>query len=185
MTRKVTIRDLAEAAGVSVTTVSQILNGKGERFSPDTRRRVHQLQEKMGYVPDFNARNLIMKSAQTIGVLVPNLGNPFFSMFIKGVQSASRQHQFIPLIFGANHDEELEGYYLQELIKRAVDGLIIASASITGETIDNILKKNGIPYLLIDQNGGPSLDRIRIEMTGAADLPRSTCWRLAINGWPS
>lgn len=163
MTRKVTIRDLAEAAGVSVTTVSQILNGKGERFSPDTRRRVHQLQEKMGYVPDFNARNLIMKSAQTIGVLVPNLGNPFFSMFIKGVQSASRQHQFIPLIFGANHDEELEGYYLQELIKRAVDGLIIASASITGETIDNILKKNGIPYLLIDQNGGPSLDRIRID----------------------
>ncbi|HIW72022.1 MAG TPA: LacI family transcriptional regulator [Candidatus Levilactobacillus faecigallinarum] len=163
MTRKVTIRDLAEAAGVSVTTVSQILNGKGERFSLDTRRRVHQLQEEMGYVPDFNARNLIMKSAQTIGVLVPNLGNPFFSMFIKGVQSASRQHQFIPLIFGANHDEKLEGYYLQELIKRAVDGLIIASASITGEAIDNILKKNGIPYLLIDQNGGPSLDRIRID----------------------
>ena len=51
MTRKVTIRDLAEAAGVSVTTVSQILNGKGERFSLDTRRRVHQLQEEMGYVP--------------------------------------------------------------------------------------------------------------------------------------
>ena len=163
MTRKVTIRDLAEAAGVSVTTVSQILNGKGERFSLDTRRCVHQLQEEMGYVPDFNARNLIMKSAQTIGVLVPNLGNPFFSMFIKGVQSASRQRQFIPLIFGANHDEKLESYYLQELIKRAVDGLIIASASITGEAIDNILKKNGIPYLLIDQNGGPSMDGVRID----------------------
>ncbi|KRN02839.1 ribose operon repressor [Levilactobacillus senmaizukei DSM 21775 = NBRC 103853] len=163
MTRKVTIRDLAEAAGVSVTTVSQILNGKGERFSLDTRRRVHQLQEEMGYVPDFNARNLIMKSAQTIGVLVPNLGNPFFSMFIRGVQETSRQRHFIPLIFGANHDEELEGYYLQELIKRAVDGLIIASASITGEAIDNILKKNGIPYLLIDQNGGPSLDRIHVD----------------------
>ena len=83
MTRKVTIRDLAEAAGVSVTTVSQILNGKGERFSIETRQRVHQLQEDLGYVPDFNARNLIMKSAQTIGVLVPNLGNPFFSMFIR------------------------------------------------------------------------------------------------------
>ncbi|MFC6289375.1 ribose utilization transcriptional repressor RbsR [Levilactobacillus angrenensis] len=163
MTRKVTIRDLAEAAGVSVTTVSQILNGKGERFSLDTRRRVHQLQEEMGYVPDFNARNLIMKSAQTIGVLVPNLGNPFFSMFIRGVQETSRERHFIPLIFGANHDEKLESYYLEELIKRAVDGLIIASASITGEAIDNILKKNGIPYLLIDQNGGPSLDRVQIN----------------------
>jgi len=163
MTRKVTIRDLAEAAGVSVTTVSQILNGKGERFSLDTRRRVHQLQEEMGYVPDFNARNLIMKSAQTIGVLVPNLGNPFFSMFIRGVQETSRERHFIPLIFGANHDEQLESYYLEELIKRAVDGLIIASASITAEAIDNILKKNGIPYLLIDQNGGPSVDRVRIN----------------------
>lgn len=163
MTRKVTIRDLAEAAGVSVTTVSQILNGKGERFSIETRQRVHQLQEDLGYVPDFNARNLIMKSAQTIGVLVPNLGNPFFSMFIRGVHQTSRERHFIPLIFGANHDEQLESYYLQELIKRAVDGLIIASASITGEAIDNILKKNGIPYLLIDQNGGPSVDRIRVD----------------------
>lgn len=163
MTRKVTIRDLAEAAGVSVTTVSQILNGKGERFSIDTRTRVHQLQEEMGYVPDFNARNLIMRSAQTIGVIVPNLGNPFFSMFIKGVQSTSRERHFIPLIFGANYDEDLEGYYLQELIKRAVDGLIIASSSITVDAIDNILKKNGIPYLLIDQNGGPSLDSVRIN----------------------
>lgn len=163
MTRKVTIRDLAEAAGVSVTTVSQILNGKGERFSIETRQRVHQLQEDLGYVPDFNARNLIMKSAQTIGVLVPNLGNPFFSMFIRGVQQTSRERHFIPLIFGANHDEQLESYYLQELIKRAVDGLIIASASITGEAIDNILKKNGIPYLLIDQNGGPSVDHIRVD----------------------
>ncbi|MCH5465435.1 ribose utilization transcriptional repressor RbsR [Levilactobacillus tujiorum] len=163
MTRKVTIRDLAEAAGVSVTTVSQILNGKGERFSIDTRTRVHQLQEEMGYVPDFNARNLIMRSAQTIGVIVPNLGNPFFSMFIKGVQSTSRDRHFIPLIFGANYDEDLEGYYLQELIKRAVDGLIIASSSITAPAIDNILKKNGIPYLLIDQNGGPSLDSVRID----------------------
>lgn len=163
MTRKVTIRDLAEAAGVSVTTVSQILNGKGERFSIETRQRVHQLQEDLGYVPDFNARNLIMKSAQTIGVLVPNLGNPFFSMFIRGVQQTSRERHFIPLIFGANHDEQLESYYLQELIKRAVDGLIIASTSITGEAIDNILKKNGIPYLLIDQNGGPSVDRIRVD----------------------
>ena len=163
MTRKVTIRDLAEAAGVSVTTVSQILNGKGERFSIDTRTRVHQLQEEMGYVPDFNARNLIMRSAQTIGVIVPNLGNPFFSMFIKGVQATSRDRHFIPLIFGANYDEDLEGYYLQELIKRAVDGLIIASSSITVKDIDNILKKNGIPYLLIDQNGGPSLDSVRIN----------------------
>ncbi|WP_369404658.1 LacI family DNA-binding transcriptional regulator [Secundilactobacillus odoratitofui] len=87
MTQKVTIRDLAEAAGVSVTTVSQILNGKGERFSSDTQARVLKLQEKLGYVPDYNARNLIMRSTQTIGVLVPNLANPFFLVCLSKVSN--------------------------------------------------------------------------------------------------
>jgi len=86
MKHKVTIRDLAKAAGVSVTTVSQILNGKGQRFSQATQQRVLELRDQMNYVPDFNARNLIMRSSKTIGVLVPNIGNPFFSTFIRGVQ---------------------------------------------------------------------------------------------------
>lgn len=78
MTNKITIKDVAEKAGVSVTTVSQILNGKGARFSKKTQERVLKLKDEMHYVPDFNARNLILHSSKTIGVLVPNIGNPFF-----------------------------------------------------------------------------------------------------------
>ncbi|WP_056948131.1 ribose utilization transcriptional repressor RbsR [Secundilactobacillus odoratitofui] len=163
MTQKVTIRDLAEAAGVSVTTVSQILNGKGERFSSDTQARVLKLQEKLGYVPDYNARNLIMRSTQTIGVLVPNLANPFFSMFIKGIQLASQDNKFIPIIFDANQNQALQNMYLEELIKRAANGLIIASATLDANDIDRILTRNGIPYLLFDQNDAQIGDRVWVD----------------------
>lgn len=83
MKKKITIRDLAKEAGVSVTTVSQILNNKGDRFSTATQERVLALRDKYKYVPDFNARNLILKSAKTIGVLVPNIANPFFGTFVE------------------------------------------------------------------------------------------------------
>lgn len=161
MIKKTTIRDLAQAAGVSVTTVSQILNGKGQRFSSETQLHVLKLQKELNYVPDFNARNLILKSSQSIGVLVPNIGNPFFSTFIKGIQTTARELQYFPLIFGANHDEKIESYYLEKMIERSTGGLIIASASITTETIDTTLKKNGIPYLLMDQN--PIVDGDRVQ----------------------
>jgi len=161
--QKVTIRDLAEAAGVSVTTVSQILNGKGERFSSDTKDRVLKLQKKMGYVPDYNARNLIMGSTQTIGVLVPNLANPFFSMFIKGIQQAAQLHHFVPIIFDANQNQKLQSMYIEELIKRAANGLIIASATLDANDIDRILTRNGIPYLLFDQNDAQIGDRVWVD----------------------
>ena len=116
MKKKITIRDLAKEAGVSVTTVSQILNNKGDRFSTATQERVLALRDKYKYVPDFNARNLILKSAKTIGVLVPNIANPFFGTFVEGVQSIAREAEFIPLVFSANRDPKLEKYDLSQMI---------------------------------------------------------------------
>lgn len=152
MNNKVTIKDLAEAAGVSVTTVSQILNGKGSRFSKKTQDKVIKLKDQLHYVPDFNARNLILRSSKTIGVLVPNIGNPFFSTFFRGIQTVCREAQYIPIVFSASNDETSEKYYLGNLVERSVDGLIIASSSVTADTIDSILKPNCIPYLLFDRN---------------------------------
>lgn len=163
MNHKITIRDLAKAAGVSVTTVSQILNGKGARFSVATRDRVLALKEELNYVPDFNARNLILRSSKTIGVMIPNIANPFFAAFIKGVQEATRQAGFMPLIFSADHETDQERYYLERLVERSVDGLIIASASVTHDTIDELLKPRQIPYLLFDQNELADGDRVAVD----------------------
>ncbi|WP_203651180.1 ribose utilization transcriptional repressor RbsR [Secundilactobacillus yichangensis] len=161
MTHKVTIKELAAKAGVSVTTVSQILNGKSNRFSSDTIARVHKLQDKLNYIPNFNARNLILNEAKSIGVVVPNIGNPFFSSFIDGIQKVSRDFEYLPFNFSGDNDSQLEEYYVEQLIGRGTNGLIIASSSITKETIDGILKKNRIPYLLMDQNPLSDGDQIR------------------------
>ncbi len=151
MTKKVTIADLAKRANVSVTTVSQILNGKEKRFSDKTVKLVKDLRKEMGYVPDFNAQSLIRRSGRTIGVLVPNINNPFFSRFLRGIESVAIDRGYIPLIFGSNNNQKLENYYLLESIRRAADGMIIASAISDVNDIDNILSQNGIPYLLTDQ----------------------------------
>lgn len=161
MTHKTTIKELASAAGVSVTTVSQILNGKSNRFSSDTIDRVRHLQEKLNYVPNFNARNLILNDAKSIGVVVPNIGNPFFSSFINGIQKVSREFEYLPFNFSGANDSKLEEYYVEQLIARGTNGLIIASSSITKNTIDGILKKNQIPYLLMDQNPLSDGDQVR------------------------
>ncbi|PWG00658.1 ribose utilization transcriptional repressor RbsR [Levilactobacillus bambusae] len=163
MAGKVTIRDVAAIAGVSVTTVSQILNGKGERFTPETQERVKQAQQNLGYVPNYNARNLVSQSTRTIGVLVPDLSNAFFTSFIRGIQTRAKVDQFVPLILETNRNEELERDYVQELVQRTANGIIISSAAITSDTIDNLLKPNHIPYILFDQNTLTSGDRVDIN----------------------
>ncbi len=151
MTKKVTITDLAKIAGVSVTTVSQILNGKDQRFSQKTIDKINSLQRELGYVPDFNAQSLIRKSGRTIGVLVPNINNPFFSRFLRGIEDESIKQDYVPLIFGSNNNEQMESRYLFESVRRAADGMIIASAVSDLSYIDNVLSQNQIPYMLIDQ----------------------------------
>jgi len=96
-------------------------------------------------------------------VLIPNLANPFFSMFIKGIQQVAQSNHFVPIIFDANQNQRLQSMYLEELIKRAANGLIIASATLDANDIDRILTRNGIPYLLFDQNDAQIGDRVWVD----------------------
>lgn len=160
MRRKVRISDVAQKAGVSVTTVSQILNNKGARFSQKTIDKVLEIRDEMGYVPDYNARSLIMGSTKTIGVIVPDLSNPFFTSFLKGIGQAAEEEQFIPLILGSEDNQALERTYIEQLVQRSVDGMIIASPLVERDIIDHLLKSNGIPYILIDQNPVAEGDRL-------------------------
>lgn len=164
MGKKITIRDIARMAGVSVTTVSQVLNGKGKRFSKTTREKILKLRDQYQYVPDFHARSLIMKGTiNTIGVLVPNVGESFFGTFVEGVQQVARQEKLIPLIFSANRDPKLEQEYLEQMVERSIDGLIIASARMTTEMINQTLNNRDIPYILFDRNYDQTGARVQTD----------------------
>lgn len=170
MNKKVTITDLARKAGVSVTTVSQILNGKEKRFSDKTVEKVKQLQRGMGYVPDYNAQSLIKKNGRTIGIIVPDVGNPYYAKFLKGVQASAIRNNYMPLIFGTNNNLDVETQYLTESIRRAADGMIITAALSDLDYIDNLLNQNDLPYLLVNQDPLLVGDQIDVMDTEGGNL---------------
>lgn len=92
MKKKVSITDVAKETGLSVTTVSQILNGKGARFSEKSRKRVLAAKEALGYEPDLFARGLVGKRGNSIGVVIPDMMNPFFASFVVSVEKLSLIH---------------------------------------------------------------------------------------------
>lgn len=149
--KKITIKDVAKKSGVSVSTVSRILNGYEQNFTPRTVRRVLKARDELSYEPDYFARRMIMKESKTIGVLIPDITNPFFSELIRGIENILYKENFITMLCNADLDQEKEDAYLRELTRRGVDGFIIASSAISNESINATLKANGHPFIVLDQ----------------------------------
>lgn len=127
---KLTIRQIAEMAGVSVTTVSQILNHKGGRFSADTRQRVNDIVEKYQYKPDFFASNLVTRHSKTIGMIVPDVTDSFFSKIVEGAERYTNPLGYMLVLCNSHHNLEKEIQLLQQLADRSVEGVILATPNV-------------------------------------------------------
>lgn len=149
--KKITIKDVANDSGVSITTVSQILNGNGARFSGKTVEKVLAAKERLNYQPDYFAQRMVMKKSKTIGVIVPDITNPFFAQLIRGIESVLYKENFILMLCNADQDVTREHEYLTELIRRSVDGFVIASSEISNQTINETLRAKKIPFIVLDQ----------------------------------
>lgn len=162
--KKVTIKDVARVAGVSITTVSQVLNGKSTRFSKETVEKVRKAKSKLGYEPNFFAQSMILKQTNTIGVLVPDISNPFFNSMMHGIEEALYEQNFMALLCSADGDQLREFRYLEELSRRSVDGFIIASSAISNDEISKNLIAKKRPFILLDQKMGNDIsDGIQIN----------------------
>ncbi|AQY52067.1 LacI family transcriptional regulator [Listeria weihenstephanensis] len=145
-----TIRDIAEKTGVSITTISQILNGKGSRFSEATRNKVFQTAKDLAYKPNFFAKNMVTNRTNTIGMIVPEVTDPFFSQMVKGAEDYLNAHDYMILLCNSSQDSAREDLYVEELLHRAVDGLIIASPNILASNVFEQLEIRHKPYILLD-----------------------------------
>lgn len=134
--KTITMNDVAEAAGVSRQTVSRVINDKGE-ISPDTRQHVMDVIQKLGYRPNRAARGLVMQRTNTVGLVIPDITNPFFSEVARGVQDLARTRDHN--VFMGSTDEEPEETIrtLQSLAAQAVDGIIIFSHPLSHEKLEN------------------------------------------------
>ncbi|MDF2825400.1 MAG: LacI family transcription regulator [Mycobacterium sp.] len=126
---KPTIQDVARVAGVHPGTASRALNpALVGRISAETSRRVREAATQLGYVPDPFGRNLRTKRSHTIGVLIPDLGNPVFPPIVRGIEDGLREAGFEALLANTDDSTEREGQLIRVLTARRCDGFIIASS---------------------------------------------------------
>jgi LacI family transcriptional regulator len=120
-----TIRDVARLAGVSVATTSKVLNEKGS-VRPKLVQRVRSAMQALDYHPDQVARSLKAGQTQTIGIIIPDITNPFFTDVIRGVENEARAHGYSLILTDSNEDPALERENLDILFARRVDGILLA-----------------------------------------------------------
>ena len=126
-----TIGDVAERAHVSTATVSRVLAGVG-RARPETEARVLAAARELDYRPSGVARSLKRQTTETLGLIVTDIENPYFPELVRAVEDAARAEGYAILLCNAADDPEREAGYLELLVERRVDGLIIAASSLGG-----------------------------------------------------
>jgi LacI family transcriptional regulator len=153
--RRITIAEVAKQAGVSTMTVSRVLNGRGE-ISIQTRTRVQEIIEKLGYRPNSLARNLKTQTTQTIGLIVPDITNPFFPEFVKGAEDKAAELGYAMILCDFGRNPAREKRALQLLEDKRVDGLILCSSGLPDEELVPLLK-NQRAVVLFDRLLEPSI----------------------------
>ena len=148
---RATITDVASEAGVHPSTVSRVLNDhSGSAIRPATRERVFAAADRLGYRPSALARSLRLQRTLTLGMLVPDITNPFFSSIIKGAEDAARERGYNLILCNTEDEPEREATYLRVLQERQVDGLLIASSQMTDDTIAE-LREQAFPFVLLNR----------------------------------
>ncbi|MCF6764245.1 LacI family transcriptional regulator [Thiotrichales bacterium 19S3-7] len=151
MKKPISIREVAEASGVSISTVSRVLNPNQKvKISDSVSFRVKATAEKLGYISNLTAASLRMQKTQAIGMVVPDLLNPLFPSIIKGVQDVLSKNGYVLLTVCSNNDVQNATSEVFNLLSRRVDGIIMASAFLEDESISYCTKQN-IPMVVVNR----------------------------------
>jgi DNA-binding LacI/PurR family transcriptional regulator len=142
---KVTIRDVAKKADVSVATVSRVLNGTAN-VNDSKKRKVEVAIEELGYRPNSIARSLSKKQTNTIGLILPSIVNPFFNEIAEAVEKRAHYRGYKVILCNSSNDAEKERNYIRSLIQNQIDGFVI----ISDNKAENDIK---VPVVYLDRYG--------------------------------
>ena len=141
MAAKVTITDVAHLAGVSPSTVSNLLNGRSTRMRPSTKERILEAINQLGYTPNQAARQLKTGHSPIVGLIVPSVANPFYGIFARHVEAAALKAGYQVLLGNSDRDPEREQRYAETLWGYGVRGIIYGSALVQYSHLDNLIAK--------------------------------------------
>jgi len=154
MPRRTTIDDVARLANVHKATVSRALNAQTQhQVSRDTVDRIRAAAEQLGYVPNIMARGLRTRSSMTIGVVIPDLTNPFFPPIVRGIENFLAPRGYTALLANTDGHPAAERSALASLLERRVDGLIVASGQ-RDETALADARESGVLAIMVNRDAG-------------------------------
>lgn len=147
-----TLNDIAESTGVSVSTVSRVLNKKAAKYriSPETEALILRVAKELKYRPNQLARGLRLKKTNTIGLIAPDVSNPFFAYVIKRVQKVAHELGYSLVVCNTDETVELEREHVNLLYRKRVDGIIAMPVGQEYDHFEEMLDK-GIPMVLLDR----------------------------------
>ncbi len=162
----VSIKDVAEAAGVSTATVSRVLSN-GLHVRPEVRERVLATVERLGYRPNLVARSLRSQQSSTIGLIVSDISNPFFTAISRAVEDTAYEQGFSVLLCNTDENPEKEAIYLNLMRDTAVAGAIMSP---TRQTIANFADSNfPFPIVVVDRSiSNSDVDAVLLDNVDAA-----------------
>lgn len=170
MTKTITIADVAWRAKVSKSTVSQFLNDRFEYMGEETRTRIKNAISELEYQPNIVARSLKKKSTSTIGVIVANILHAYSTQVIKAIENLCNENGFSTIICNADDNPEKEKRYIETLLSKQVDGLIVVPISGNLDTYEKLLKQD-YPIVFLDRLvDGLKTDTVLLDNEKASEL---------------
>jgi LacI family transcriptional regulator len=168
--RGATLADVAASAGVSASTASRALNGRGE-LSASTRAAVQEAAERLGFRPSPLARSLRTRQTYTVGFVVPDVASPFYAASLKGAQSVLEAAGYRVMLMDSELSVEGEVAALRTLVNHQVDGLLVATAGMGAEEFEELVGAEGTPCVFLDSAvDGAGAGAVTLENRAGTEL---------------
>lgn len=165
----ITLRHVAKRAGVSVKTVSRVVNKQGE-ISDTTREHVSAIIEQLGYRPNTLARGLVSGKSATVALIIPQITDPFFPEVMLGVEAVARAHGYNVFLCNTDDNPEQELEYVDLLAGKRVDGIILCGSRLTAAQLEKVAKQHRVSILSSRNPQGSAV----ISIPGEAGLFTTT-----------
>lgn len=163
----VTIYDVAREAKVSMATVSRVVNGN-PNVKPATRDRVNEVIKRLNYRPNAVARGLASKKTTTVGVIIPDISNVYYSELAHGLEDIATMYKYQTIISNSDNDAQKEQEIFNNLLSKQVDGIIFLGGTLSKETT-NIIKTSSVPVVVSGTHDlDASLPAVNIDYVNAS-----------------
>lgn len=165
-TRPATIKDVARLAGVSISTVSRVLNSSGPS-SEETRSRVLSAADQLSFRPNALAKSMVTRSTGTLGLVIPDLRNPYFPALARGVEDTALKHGFTVMLGNSDNDPNREWQYVRSLVDKQVDGIILTGTA-SDKAMVRWIAEHGVPVVSPDLGLSDLADTVRVDQVASA-----------------